>query len=144
MTGGLGRTMVYGMVAAFCVTVIIEWLVISCFIWGDARVWLELFPWVLLVTIITNPAAQFAILFLADPDLLGSGALSLLVLCLIELVVVIVEFGLLIWIFGRMYRRGVLDTRLTARRTFVMALLANPASLVGTFGLIFLFAVMTT
>ena len=68
--------------------------------------------------------------FIADTELLGSASLAHLVEWIIEFVVVIVEFGLMKWIFGRMYRHGVLDEPVSAGRVLVISVAANIASYV--------------
>ena len=72
-------------------------------------------------------------LFIADPVLLGSEAIVLPLQISIGLVTVIVEFALLKWIFGHEYRWGLLSAPVTAKRTFVIALVANLASFVTAF-----------
>jgi hypothetical protein len=112
----------------FCATVAIEYLVVFLLLGRPPKAKIKLFCYILLINLITNPAEQFAIFFLADPDLLGSTGRSLLMICLIEFVVITIEFGLMLWIFRRMYRRGMLQRAITAGHTIVLALVANVAS----------------
>lgn len=121
-------------------TVLVEYLVVYLLLGRPTKSRTRLFVWVLLINVITNPAAQLTILYVADPVLLGSANLANLVFGITELLVVIVEFWLLKWAFGRMYRRGVLTQPVAATRTFVISLAANTASFVATFGAMILLA----
>ncbi|MEW6529403.1 MAG: hypothetical protein AB1473_01120 [Thermodesulfobacteriota bacterium] len=112
----------------FGATVTVEYLTVYFLLGRPAKVRIKLFFYIVLVNMVTNPAAQFSMLFLGDPDLVGSAELALVVTCVIELVVVTVEYGLLRWLFGRMHRRGALDKPVTATRTFLISLVANAAS----------------
>jgi hypothetical protein len=112
----------------FCPTVIVEYIIVSCLLGWPAKGRMQLFLWVLFLNTITVPAAEAAWLFIADPLALGSEMIFLALLCVIELIVVIVQFFLLRWIFTRMLRRGLLDRPVTAGRTFMISLVANAAS----------------
>lgn len=125
----------YMMLIRFCVTVAAEYLVVLGCLTGRLKAFSALFVWVLLINVVTNPAAQFGVAFVADPAVLGSEAAALLMWFGIELAVVAVEFGLLRWIFTRMYQRHILNEPVSMRRTIVIVLLANLASiLAGTLG----------
>jgi len=123
----------------FVATVAVEYLVVYVLLGRPAKAWTQLFFYIMLVNLITKPAAHLSMLFIGDPDLLGSTTRALLVDGIIELVVVTVEFGLMKWIFGSMYRRGVLQEPVTAKRTILIAAVANVASFAfGVVGLILL------
>jgi hypothetical protein len=127
----------------FCATVAVEFLVVFFLLGRPAKARRSLFIYMVLINIVTNPPAQISMLFVGDPDLLGSSKLAYLVDFLIELVVIAVEFGLLRWTFGRMRRGGVLDEPVTATRTFVIAVVANVASFaIGVVGLATLMMVL--
>jgi len=112
----------------FPVTVVIEYLVFYALLGRPAKARRKLFLYILFVNTITNPAAQLCMLFIADDVLLGSKNMEYLADCIIEVLVVIVEFGLMTWLFGRMHRHGDLDEPVSAIRTLVITLLANLAS----------------
>ncbi|MFZ5866336.1 MAG: hypothetical protein ACOYXY_10685 [Thermodesulfobacteriota bacterium] len=112
----------------FCATVAVEYLTVYFLLGGPSKVRIKLLFYIVLINMVTNPAAQFLMLFVGDPDLVGSAELALVVTCVIEFVVVTVEYGLLRWVFGRMHRRGLLYRPVTATRTFVISLVANAAS----------------
>ncbi len=126
---GIG-TFVYLMIANFLVTVLVEYVVVYCFLGQPVKARGQIFMWVLLANIITNPGAQLGMLFLADPALLGPLALSWAMLGTIELMAVIVEFAFFRWIVGRLHHRGVIQEAFSTLRTFAMALAANLASFV--------------
>lgn len=115
------------MALVFLACVGIEYIVAYLLLGRPSRGRRQLIFYVLLVKIITNPAAQLAHLFIADEVLLGSSALEHLVHYLIEVAVVIVEFGLIWWICGRMYSRDVLDEPVSAVRSLLISLVANVA-----------------
>jgi len=124
----------YGLAAAMlgglAVTTAVEYGVIYWMLGRPAKARLRFLFSLLLVNVITNPPVQLATFFIPDlfrPRLLGE---LLLMLGIVELVVVLVEFGLLRWIFGRMYRGGALNEAITVKRTFLIALTANLASFV--------------
>ena len=126
-------------------TIIIEYPIIYFLLERPVKARMQLFLFTVLVNLVTNPVAQFSILFIADPVLLGSHLLANVVMLLIELVVVAVEFSLMIWIFRWTYLRGLLDRHVTATRTLVIALTANMASFaIGYIGFLLIIAIVTT
>jgi len=127
----LGDFLVWGyrfITAEFLLTVVVEYLVIYLMLGRPSKARMPLLFYLTLVNLITNPATQLGIFFVADPVLLGSSGKAFLVLCLIELVAMTTEFCLLTLVFGRMYRRGVLKVDVTAKRTVVIVFAANVAS----------------
>ena len=54
--------------------------------------------------------------------------MSVLVICIIELVVVAIEFGLMMWIFGRMHRRGLFEKPVATNFVLKIAVITNLAS----------------
>jgi hypothetical protein len=117
----------YLMIGCLVATVIVEYPVVYLLLGRPAKARIQLFLWLLFVNVITNPAVQIALLFL-DPAVYLTDALFKF--GLIELAVVMVEFGLLHWIFSRMHRCGALVEPIKARCTFVIGVLANLASFV--------------
>ena len=87
---------------------------------------IKLIFWILAVNVITNPAAQIAAIFFGRT--MGSEALAWIMICLVELVIVAVEFGLLTLILGKMYRQGAFDELVTGKRLIGMVTVANLAS----------------
>ncbi|MFC1835656.1 hypothetical protein ACFL2Q_13130 [Thermodesulfobacteriota bacterium] len=120
--------LVYLVLMNFCATVLVEYLVVYFFLGKPIKARRELFLWILLVNVITNPAAQLGLIFLPERMSIKADALGLAVLGIIELAVVVVEFGLLRWIFNRMYARGTLGKPVSEKRTLAIALTANVAS----------------
>ena len=110
----------------FFATVVIEYLVICWFFVWSKKAMAKLLFWVVVVNIITNPAAQAGAIFFATS--LESETLAWIMICIIELGAVVVEFGLLRWISGDMYRQGALDEEVTPKRTLLIAAVANLAS----------------
>lgn len=122
---------ILGVLWAFCVTVIIEYLVIRHFLKGRLRLKSGLFLWVFLVNVLTNPAAQAVFWSVGTWSYREVGPDALLaMLFAVELAVVVVEFALLKCIFTNMYRGGALYEPITTGRTIMIALTANVASLV--------------
>jgi hypothetical protein len=115
-------------------TVVIEYFVVYLMLRRPSKAKIQLFLYIILINLITNPAAQLAMLFIGDPDLTGSSGMSLIVVCIIELVVVAIEFGLMMWIFGRMHRRGLLEKPVATDFILIIAVVTNLAS----FGLVFI------
>ena len=128
LTDGEIKALLFALVLCFALTVLVEYLVVYLLLRRSVKEWKRLFFWVLVVNLITNPAAVLGSLFVGDPVILGSGALAILLLCTIELLVVTVEFIILRRAFGRMHLCGVLDKPITAKRTLFISLLANVAS----------------
>jgi hypothetical protein len=127
----------------FLITVVVEYLTVYYLLRRPRKARMQLICYLFFINAVTVPTALLAMLFIADPDLLGSMARALLADCMIELVVVTSEFGVLRWIFGGMYGRGVLDERVTDTRILGISLAANVASLaIGVLGSIALFAVL--
>jgi hypothetical protein len=125
----------------YLVTVLVEYVAVYWLLGRPAAARMSLLLYLLLINLLTNPVAQLGMLFLGDPVLMGSRALAQGMDCVIELTVVVVEFGLMKWIFSRMYRNGLLAQPITALRTLVMALVANLASFaVGTVGVLLIMA----
>ena len=120
----------FGVFVFFCITMVIEYLVVYACLLRLTKDGVALFGSVLFVNVITNPAAQCVMMFFGDPMVLPSDAWCYTVICAVELVVVAVEFVLFRWIFGRMYRHGTLGEPVTVRRTLIIAMAANVASLV--------------
>jgi hypothetical protein len=118
------------MAFCFCFTVLVEYLVGLCLLGWSKVSKPRLFGWVLIVNVITNPAAQLILIRLGNPQLWGHQKAFWVVAVLIELAVVAVEFLLLRRIFDRMYHHGNLSHRVTPRRVFIIALAANGASFV--------------
>jgi hypothetical protein len=110
----------------FCATVVIEYLVICAFLGWPEKAILKLGFGVLLANIITNPASQVVAIFFGS--VLGSEPLAWAMICAVELVATIVEFGIMRWAFGRMYHGGLIDQPIAIKRTIVMVLTANVAS----------------
>jgi hypothetical protein len=102
---------------AFGATTIIEYPAIYWILGRPKKAKKSLFLCVLLVNAITNPLAQLGVWFL-------DGWFT------IELAVVAVEFGLMVWIFKRMYNSGKFDRPITLVRTAVTVLVANLISFV--------------
>ena len=128
----------------FFATVAIEYLVVYLYLGRPSKAKTHLLLYIILINLITNPAAQLSMLFIGDPKLLGSSALSCLVDCTTELAVVAIEFGFMIWMFRRMYDRGILE-KVTTGKTALMALVANVASFVIVFiGITFMIAFLGT
>ncbi|MFH1115195.1 MAG: hypothetical protein V1792_14895 [Pseudomonadota bacterium] len=123
-------TLVYLTIANFLVTVLVEYVVVYCFLGRPVKARGKIFVWVLLANFITNPAAQLGMVFLADPALLGSNTLSWAMIGTIEMMAVIVEFAFFRWVVGRLHRRSVIKEAVTALGTFAMALAANSVSFV--------------
>ncbi|MEW6141435.1 MAG: hypothetical protein AB1733_24695 [Thermodesulfobacteriota bacterium] len=113
------------MALVFLASVGIEYIVAYLLLGRPSRGRTQLIFYVLLVKIITNPAAQLAHLFIADDVLLGSSTLEHLVHYLIEVAVVIVESGLIWWMCGRMYSHNVLAEPVSAARSLLISLVAN-------------------
>ena len=122
------EALLLAMLHCFAVTVIVEYLVVYLLLRRSVKDWKRPFFWVLVVNLITNPAAVLISLFIADPVILGSGVLATKLLCIIEFLVVMVEFVILKWAFGKMYRQGILEKPITIKRTLIISLLANMAS----------------
>jgi hypothetical protein len=127
-TEGDFKTLPFAMLHCFAVTVIVEYLVVYLLLRRSVKDWKRLFFWVLVVNLITNPAAVLGSLFVGDPVIFGSEILADSLLYIIEFLVVAVEFVFLRWAFGQMYRQGILDKPITAKRTLIISILANLAS----------------
>lgn len=113
--------------ATYISTAVVECAVVYLFLRGLMATRSGLFPWVLLVNLITNPVAQLVWIYFKhwlDP------VDGVLLLCGIEIAVVVVEFLFFRWLFERMYHRGALAASVTDRRTLMIVLAANVASLV--------------
>jgi len=104
-----------GMAANFGFTTIIEYLAIYHILGRPKKAKTGLFLFVFLVNLITNPAAQIGVWFIGE-------------WFVIEAVVILVEFGLLMLVFARMFRIGALSQPIGAGRTLVVAVMANIAS----------------
>ncbi len=101
----------------FCATVLIESIVIYTFLRWPKKAAISLFFWILVVNLITNPAVQFGFLFLGDDIVLGSIALALVMICVIEFAVVLLEWLFFTLFFRRMHSRKVIDEAISAKRT---------------------------
>ena len=115
------------MLGCFVVTVMIEYPVIYALLGRRLKAPIQLFLWVLLVNVITFPGVMCA---LGALPFLGYEQFVWLWLGLIECAVVVVEFVILKLVFNRMCRTHALDEPILAKRTFVIALVANLASFV--------------
>ncbi len=103
------------MAAAYGFTTIIEYLVIYLMLGRPKKVRTKLFVCVLVMNLVTNPAAQVGVWFSGE-------------WLAIELIVIIVESIVLMAIFARMHDSGTLENSVTAGRSFLTALVANLAS----------------
>jgi hypothetical protein len=121
---GYSRAQIFAL--NFFATVIIEYVVICWFFAWSKKVMAKLLFAVVVLNIITNPAAQAGAIFFATS--LESETLAWTMIWIIEFLVVAVEFGLLKWIFRYMYRQGALDEEVTPKRTLLIAAVANLAS----------------
>jgi hypothetical protein len=128
----------------FFATVVTEYLIVYFLLGRPEKATAKLLLCVLLVNVITNPAAQFGMLLLGDERLLGSATLPDVMICMIELTATAVESALMVPIFGRLYRCGLLDEPVTVRRTIVIVLAANVASFLVGFGVILMMAAVIT
>jgi hypothetical protein len=108
----------------FGATTIIEFYVIYRMLGRPKKAKKGLLLCALLINALTNPLTQLLVWLLQA-------------WFMIELLVVLVEMGFLVWIFKRMYHFGKLEQPVTFVRTVVIALVANGASfglgLVGLF-----------
>jgi hypothetical protein len=120
-------TLAWMMCGTFAITVIIEYSVIYWMLGRPVKGRLELLLWLLLINAITNPAVQYAFIAIDSLRLPPGYSFSFLVFP-IEFLVVVVEFGLFLWAFRWLYRRGALTEPITEKRTFVISLTANLAS----------------
>ncbi len=105
------------MVINFGLTTIVEYLVIYHMLGRPRKARTELFFFLLFLNLITNPPAQFGVWLWGH-------------WFWIEIVVMWGEFGLLLWIFHRMFRGGKLDHPIGTGRTAVIVVMANLASFV--------------
>lgn len=114
----------------FGATTIIEFYVIYWILGRPRKARKDLFLCALLVNALTNPLTQVAVWLLQS-------------WFVIELVVVMVEFGFMIWVFKRMYHSEKLDRPITLVRTVVTVLVTNMVSFgLGVVGGIFLMAIL--
>ena len=118
----------------FFITAAVEYLIVYLLLGRPTRGRIQLIFYIMLANVITKPAGHSAMLFIADPDLLGSRTLERLAVFIIELVILVVEFGIMRLTFHWMYCRGLIHEPVTARRTILIAALANVASF--AFGLV--------
>lgn len=140
--GALGYSGLEIFVLNFYATVVIEYLVICALLRWPEKATAKLIFWVLLINGLTNPAAQFGATFFAR--VMRSEASAWGMICMVEIAVVVVEFGLLRCILGRMYRQGALKEPVTAKRTIMIAAAANAASFAfGFVGLVFVLLAMS-
>jgi len=105
------------MVVNFGLTTIIEFFVVYFLLGRPRKARTELFFYLLFLNLITNPPAQLGVW------LWGTWFW-------IELVVIWIEFGLMLWIFDRMFRGGKLDHPIGTGRTALIVVVANLASFV--------------
>ncbi|MEW6529512.1 MAG: hypothetical protein AB1473_01670 [Thermodesulfobacteriota bacterium] len=105
------------MAAIFGVTAIIEFLVIYWILGRPKKARTTLFLVAFFLNMFTNPSAQIGVLILGY-------------LFAIELLVIAIEFGVLMWVFSQMHHSGKLDHPVTALRTAVIAVIANVASFI--------------
>ena len=103
--------------AIFGVTTIIEFLVIYWMLDRPKKARTTLFLVVFFLNLVTNPPAQIAVHFLGD-------------WFTIELVVIAIEFGVMMWIFSRMYHSRKLDRPVTVMCTAFIVVIVNLASFV--------------
>jgi hypothetical protein len=118
----------YIMLLSFAITVVTEYVVIYILLGRPRRIKGQLFFWVLFVNIITNPATQIVMLFVADSILLGSDKLVGLIHYTVESVVFVIEFVLFRRIFDLVYRRGLLNKPVSWTYAAIAVLTANVVS----------------
>ncbi|MFC1833885.1 hypothetical protein ACFL2Q_04010 [Thermodesulfobacteriota bacterium] len=130
MTHGGRYFLIRFVLPIFCITVIVEYIVIYRFLYRSLKSRLKLFIWVLLVNLITNPVTQAFWFSVAVPTNWGSDsdALYLVNQLIVEFVVVLVEFPLLWWVFRRMHRRGAIEEPVPAKRTLLISFVTNMVS----------------
>lgn len=119
--------LVLTLLTAFVVTIIVKYPVIYQMLGRPIQARLKLFLCVASINLITNPALQSAFLSI-DPALITSLNSPWPLIFPIEFLVVVVEFGLFLWAFRWLYRRGVLTESISLKRTFVISLTVNLAS----------------
>lgn len=105
------------MALMFCATTIVEFFVVYWILGSPKKARRGLFLFALLVNLITNPPAQLWVWILGE-------------WFVIELVVIIVECGLMAWVFRRMHHSGKLDHPVTGVRTAATVLTANVVSFI--------------
>jgi hypothetical protein len=133
----LGYSRVEILFQNFAATVVIEYLVICTFLGWPARALPGILFWVLVINVITNPVSQVTAIHFGKAMTSEEAAWAMV--CLIELLIVIVEFSFLWAILARMYSQGALDEVVTPERTLLTVVAANLASfLFGFVGFIFL------
>jgi hypothetical protein len=110
----------------FCATAVIEYFLICGLLGWPERAWLKLIPVVLHINFITKTQPQAGAIFFGR--VMPSEGSAWAMVGLIEIAVMAVEFGLLRWMLGKLYRRGALDAPVTALSTILIVVIANVAS----------------
>jgi hypothetical protein len=108
--------------AAFCITVVAEFMIIYLLLGRPAQSWKWLFLGALLVNAISFPPAQVGFFYTLK---IFHSAIWLVIVFVIELLVVLLEWALLLRVFKAMYETGKLDRPVTAGRTLKIAFIAN-------------------
>ncbi|WP_157212077.1 hypothetical protein [Desulfomonile tiedjei] len=127
----------------FCATILVEYVVILLFLRASTKALAGLAIWVFCVNAITNPVAQVLILSLDqgftayllltairefDIVALIAALFASGILVLIEGVTILVEYKILVRVFGRMYGRRTIDKPVFARQALIMVIAANVVS----------------
>lgn len=114
-----------GISASFFATVVVEFVVIYIFLGrpSTARGWL--FLRVMLIHLISYPLAQIGVVFLPSPGDAHIPLMAISRLCVVELLVVVLDYALLKRVFAAMHRTGKLGKKVSNRRTLKIAFAAN-------------------
>lgn len=142
------RWRIAAIIAVSCMTVLVEYLVIYLLLKRPVRARLRLVVVVLLANAVANPFAQIALGFCLPLDAKGHATTlnrllgyyfgvaisesilsTVLVVCSLQAVVLVMEFGLLRWLFSSMFRRRELLTPVTTLRTLMITVAAKASTL---------------
>lgn len=121
--------MVGPFIANYIATAVIEFVVIYLLLRRPAKACFSLLVWVLVVNLITNPTAQLA--WLTSERWIYWRPDSALI---IESVTIVAEFVLLMLVFKRLYRCGLLAKPVSLARGLIVTVSANLASFIFVLG----------